>query len=60
MPEPASNALPDSILSHVSLGTDDLPRALAFYDAVLETVGARRVEEIDAIGVGYGRAYPEF
>jgi predicted enzyme related to lactoylglutathione lyase len=30
--------LPPSILSHVSVGTNDLPRAKAFYDAVLATL----------------------
>lgn len=48
-----------SILSHVSIGTNDLDRALAFYDAVLAAIGAKRVfEHTDA--VAYGRAYPEF
>lgn len=48
-----------SILSHVSVGTNDLPRALAFYDAVLATVGAQRMMEHDG-AVAYGRAFPEF
>jgi catechol 2,3-dioxygenase-like lactoylglutathione lyase family enzyme len=33
-----SSELPPSILSHVSLGSNDLPRAKAFYDAVLATL----------------------
>lgn len=48
-----------SILSHVSLGTDDLARATVFYDAVLPTLGCRRVMEHEG-AVAYGRAYPEF
>ncbi|RYF38952.1 MAG: VOC family protein, partial [Comamonadaceae bacterium] len=36
MPEPT--ALPSSVISHVSLGTNDYDRAKAFYDAVLATL----------------------
>ncbi|MCA3254613.1 MAG: VOC family protein [Alphaproteobacteria bacterium] len=49
-----------SILSHVSVGAADLPRALAFYDAVLAAVGARRVVDEGGQGVAYGRQFPEF
>jgi catechol 2,3-dioxygenase-like lactoylglutathione lyase family enzyme len=48
-----------SILSHVSIGTNDLDRALAFYDKVLTTLGCRRIEAFPG-GVAYGKAYPEF
>lgn len=48
-----------SILSHVSVGTNDFDRAVAFYDAVLAAVGARRVMEHPG-AVAYGREYPEF
>jgi catechol 2,3-dioxygenase-like lactoylglutathione lyase family enzyme len=48
-----------SALSHVSLGTDDLARATAFYDRVLAAVGCRRVAA-EPGAVAYGRAYPEF
>lgn len=48
-----------SLLSHVSIGSNDIARALAFYDAVLATLGARRVLEHPG-AVAYGRAYPEF
>lgn len=34
-----------SILSHVSLGSNDFDRAVAFYDRVLATLGCRRVVE---------------
>lgn len=49
-----------SIMSHISIGTDDLDRALAFYDKVLATVGAKRVHEVPGFAVAYGKAYPEF
>ncbi|MFK7861927.1 MAG: VOC family protein [Granulosicoccus sp.] len=54
-----------SIISHVSLGTRDLPRALVFYDAVMATIGARRHEEIrnedkELVAVAYGKQFPEF
>lgn len=48
-----------SILSHVSLGTNDFTRAVAFYDRVLPTVGCRRVLEHDGM-VAWGKAFPEF
>jgi catechol 2,3-dioxygenase-like lactoylglutathione lyase family enzyme len=48
-----------SILSHISLGTDDFNRARAFYDAVMPTLGARLVMEHPG-AAAYGRAYPEF
>ncbi len=48
------------IISHVSLGTNDLERALAFYDKVLATLGIKRVETLDGIGAAYGKLYPEF
>ena len=50
---------PESAISHVSLGTDDLKRATRFDDAVLATLGIRRVMEHPG-GVAYGRAFPEF
>jgi len=48
-----------SILSHVSIGTDDFERAAAFYDRVLPTLGCRRVAEHPG-AVAYGRRFPEF
>ena len=51
--------LPDSVLSHVSLGTNDYPRAKAFYDAVLATLQIKCVMDFDG-GAGYGRKFPEF
>ena len=51
--------LPSSVLSHVSLGTNDYDRAKAFYDAVLATLQIRCVMDFPG-GAGYGRAFPEF
>lgn len=58
MAEPDSHPNP-SILSHVSIGTNDFARALRFYDAVMAAIGGRRVMEHPG-AVAYGRAYPEF
>ncbi len=54
-----SNAPNPSILSHISIGTSDFDRSTRFYDAVLATLGCRRIMEHPA-AVAYGRAYPEF
>ena len=51
--------LPPSVLSHVSLGTNDYDRAKAFYDAVRATLQIRCVRDFPG-GAGYGRAFPEF
>lgn len=48
-----------SILSHVSLGTNDFERAVAFYDKVLPTLGCKRIMQNPG-AVAYGREYPEF
>ena len=48
-----------SILSHVSIGTNDFDRAVAFYDNVLPTLGIRRVMEYPG-AVAYGKEFPEF
>jgi len=51
--------LPASVISHVSLGTNDFGRAKAFYDAVLGTLQIGCV--MDGPGyAGYGRQFPEF
>ena len=48
-----------SIISHVSVGTNDFDAATAFYDLVLTTVGASRVLETPD-GIAYGKTFPEF
>ncbi|MBB6093151.1 catechol 2,3-dioxygenase-like lactoylglutathione lyase family enzyme [Povalibacter uvarum] len=48
-----------SILSHVSIGTNNFDRARDFYDRVLPTLGCKRVMEHPG-AVAYGKLYPEF
>lgn len=48
-----------SIMSHVSIGTNDFDRAVAFYDQVLPALGARRLEQFPG-AAAYGKQYPEF
>jgi catechol 2,3-dioxygenase-like lactoylglutathione lyase family enzyme len=48
-----------SILGHVSVGTDDFDRAIAFYDAVLPALGCKRLVEHPG-AVAWGKLYPEF
>jgi catechol 2,3-dioxygenase-like lactoylglutathione lyase family enzyme len=54
-----SHPLPPSILSHVSVGTNDFERARAFYDAALAPLQIRTVMSFDG-AVAYGREWPEF
>lgn len=54
-----ATSLPSSVLSHVSLGTNDYPRAKAFYDQVLATLQIQCVMDFEG-GAGYGRKFPEF
>jgi len=48
-----------SIVSHISIGTNDFDRALSFYDKVMPALGAQRVMEHPG-AVAYGKQYPEF
>jgi len=48
-----------SILSHVSIGTNEFERATRFYDKVLATLGCKRIMEHPG-AVAYGRQFPEF
>jgi catechol 2,3-dioxygenase-like lactoylglutathione lyase family enzyme len=48
-----------SILSHVSIGTNDFERAVAFYDRVLPTLGCQRLMAHPG-AIVYGKQYPEF
>ena len=47
-----------NILSHVSIGTNDFERAVAFYDKVLTTLGCKKLEEFPG-AVAYGKQFPE-
>ena len=49
-----------SIVNHISIGTNQFEDAVAFYDAVLATIGAKRQHEITDIAVAYGKMFPEF
>lgn len=53
-----SNPSP-SVISHVSIGTNDYEKARAFYDAVMPTVGANVLME-HPNAAAYGRKFPEF
>lgn len=48
-----------SVISHVSIGTNDFDRSAAFYDAVLGTIGCRRIMEHPG-AIAWGKAFPEF
>ncbi|MEJ2131230.1 MAG: VOC family protein [Gammaproteobacteria bacterium] len=48
-----------SIISHISVGTNDFERATEFYDQVLATVGAQRVLDFPG-AAAYGKTSPEF
>lgn len=47
------------ILSHASVGTNDLSTSRTFYDAVLTTLGCKVMLEYST-AVAYGRQFPEF
>ena len=52
-----------SIMSHTSIGVTDYARSKAFYEAVLGTIGAKVVMEVNAEGVNaaaFGKYFPEF
>jgi catechol 2,3-dioxygenase-like lactoylglutathione lyase family enzyme len=48
-----------SILSHASIGTNDFDRAVRFYDAVLPTLGCKRIMQHPG-AAAWGKAFPEF
>jgi catechol 2,3-dioxygenase-like lactoylglutathione lyase family enzyme len=45
----------DQMIGYVTLGTNDLLRAAAFYDALLAEVGAKRIWDLGR-GIGWGVA----
>lgn len=50
----------DKTLCHISIGTNKLTQAIAFYDAILPTLGINRVVEHEQ-AVAYGKnGYPTF
>ena len=48
-----------SVLSHLSVGTNDFARATGFYDQILAVLGCTRIMEHPG-EVAYCKAYPEF
>ncbi len=48
------------MLHHVSVGVANFERAAKFYDAVLATLGFKRVADYSPHAIGYGETYPEF
>ena len=48
-----------SMMSHVSIGTNDFARSVNFYDRALASLGVRRLMEHPG-AVAYGKVYPEF
>jgi catechol 2,3-dioxygenase-like lactoylglutathione lyase family enzyme len=48
-----------SILSHISVGTNDFDRAVSFYDRVLPALGCKRIMQ-HAGAAAWGKMYPEF
>lgn len=53
-----ANDIP-GILHHVSVGTGDLERSCAFYDSVMQPLGAGRMMSFP-FAVAYGKRFPEF
>jgi catechol 2,3-dioxygenase-like lactoylglutathione lyase family enzyme len=47
------------MIDHVSIAVADLKRSAAFYEAILEPLGYRRIADRPA-SVGFGKKYPEF
>ncbi|MBV8889756.1 MAG: VOC family protein [Alphaproteobacteria bacterium] len=49
-----------AMFTHVTVGTNDLPRARAFYDAVLAPLGYRRIKDLGDRGTCWGETAEEF
>ena len=49
-----------AIFTHVTVGTNDLPKARAFYDAVLAPLGYKRLSDLGENGSIWGQSDPEF
>ena len=47
------------MIDHVSIAVADLRKSTAFYEAVLEPLGYRKIADRRS-SVGFGKAYPEF
>lgn len=49
-----------SIFTHVTVGTNDLHKARAFYDNVLSTLGYKRITDLGENGSIWGEDAPSF
>ena len=49
-----------AIFTHVTVGTNDLAKARAFYDSVLAPLGLKRVADLGENGSIWGQSDPEF
>ncbi|UVJ46388.1 VOC family protein [Pseudomonas sp. LS1212] len=49
-----------SVFTHVTVGTNDLKKARAFYDVVLKEIGLNRVADLDEAGSIWGVDKPSF
>ena len=47
------------MISHISIGTNDIDRARTFYDAVLAAIGLKQIMNFES-AVAYGDEFPEF
>src|SRR5687768_7737366 len=47
------------MIDHLGLQVADFDKAAAFYDAVLDTIGAKRILEFPGV-IGYGTDFPDF
>ena len=48
-----------SIISHISIGTNNFDRAVVFYDRVLSALGCKQIMKHPG-AVAYGKEFPEF
>ena len=49
-----------SVFTHVTVGTNNLTKARAFYDATLKEIGLKRVADLDEAGSIWGVDKPSF
>src|SRR2546423_15275092 len=49
-----------AIFTHVTVGTNDLAKARAFYDSVLGALGYKRLNDLGDNGSIWGESAPEF
>ena len=49
-----------AIFTHVAVGTNDLAKSRAFYDAVLAPLGYKRLNDLGDNGSIWGESAPEF